>query len=1535
MPCTPQRSRISKYLLSIALTLLALSSWSILRRDVSPPHSHTTRDINSPTQANTQKPTYADASAAASLKQATEARVSETYGKLPLMFEANAGQTDKRVRFLSRGSGYNLFLTSTEAVLALNKPGASKEGKDERVKSRVEKKRGVSQSIDVVRMKIVGGNPTAKVTGHDELAGRTNYLIGNNPQKWHTDVPSYARVKYEKVYPGIDLVYYGNQRQLEYDFVVAPGADPRTIKLSFKGARKLELEANGDLLLQTGDGTIRQQKPLIYQEVNGGRQEVAGGYILKGQRGVGFRVGEYDRSKPLVIDPILVYSTFLDGGFGFGGISNIAVDNSGNAYVTGGTQAIDFPADNNLLLPLKGEFAEAFVTKINPTGTQIVFSTLLGGNQDPADTFNAEGRDGGGAIAVDSSGNVYVGGSTTSKDFPVTPRAYRETCQPSNGIKCSNSFVTKLNSTGTALIYSTYLGNVDQIADLEIDNSGNAYIGGLTSSPDSPIVNGFQTESPSGIGNTNAYAAKLNSTGSAILYSTFVGGTPDDIRGLVSVGTDAAGNLYLSGSGFPDYPIRGGIADGASFIAKFNPAASGDASLVYFTYVPGGFTGGMAVDASGNAYIVGDMVAPSYITPGALPLHDCDIHVAKFNTNVTGNATLVYYTPLGGSGCEYAGPFGGAIGVDAQGNAYVTAGTISEDFPLTADAFQKRHSSPLNDFNNSPGFDAFVTKLNATGTAIIYSTLFGGAIGAKIAVGSSGNAYLAGPATIFLPASPDAIQPIPSSINANFVAKIDSSSTTVTYSITGRVTDESGNGISGATVKLKGTQDTTTQTDSNGNYSFTELTPFGHYTLTATKSGFVFSPYNQTFSNLSQNQTLNFTGKAVTTSFSISGNIFPDGGVNFPPGPTTVTLSLNGTPIGSVMTSGGSIAYGTYLFTNLTAGGNYTVTPSSPSFVFNPASQTFNNLSANQERVDFAARPVFNIYNLLKDFKNLGITNVCVKLTDTSTGQITTKCQSDLKMSDLPASVSGLRDKDIADAEVECDADSIYAFTGLGPGTYIVKPESPNYTYSPPTITYTTGNTTNQGGVFSANPALTSYTIGGQITNKSGAGINDLRILMCGTRLGKTDTNASGQYSFTTMVNGDHVKVEPSRTGMTFNPTNLSFINLSGNQTANFTDSTGNATPTPTPTDASQTVQFGQASYTVSEGAGFATINVTRNGNNAVAATVNYATSDAAGLAACTVLSGNASERCDYATTLGTLRWAAGESSPRSFTIPIVDDRHNEGDESFSVTLTSATGVNLGTIINASVKITDNGNDTGASNPIDEVGLYINQLYLDFLGRLPDATGLANWTGTLQACPGGGYGTNNPTCDRIHLAKSTFQSEEFQTRGYWAYRFYETALGRRPNYAEFIPDMALVGGPKSPPEEALSKDQFMNAFTQRSEFTTKYDSTLNNPTAYVNLLVQAAGLPDHPLKATLISQLQNGQKTRAQVLRELVESKEVEDRFYVRGFVSMLYYGFLRRDPDPTGFQNYVDKLNAAWDPRAVTFDFIYSAEYLGRFGKP
>jgi len=382
---------------------------------------------------------------------ASQARRVETYGKLPLSFEVNQGQTDKTAKFLSRGAGYGLFLTPTEVVLSLHKPktAATETGKSPDQANllnpdgkTLSKAGQTSPAIaTTLHMQLVGANPNSKVGGLDELPGKVNYFRGHDPKQWRTNIPTYAKVKYEKVYPGIDLIYYGNQRQLEYDFIVAPGADPKAVRLVFEGADKLTIDKQGDLVLKSGGGDVRLHKPRVYQDINGQQREIEGRYVLHPAKNhskdkVGFQVAAYDKSKPLVIDPVLEYSTYLGGSGNLDRGNSIAADSNGNVYVTGHTSYSyidDFPTQN----PVQGACActgggDVFITKFDPSGTALVYSTYLGGS----------GTDEGRGIAVDSNGNAFVTGSTTSNNFPT-----RLPIQATSGGDF-DAFVVKLNAPG-------------------------------------------------------------------------------------------------------------------------------------------------------------------------------------------------------------------------------------------------------------------------------------------------------------------------------------------------------------------------------------------------------------------------------------------------------------------------------------------------------------------------------------------------------------------------------------------------------------------------------------------------------------------------------------------------------------------------------------------------------------------------------------------------------------------------------------------------------------------------------------------------------------------------------------------------------------------------------------------------------------------------------------------------------------------------------------------------------------------------------
>jgi len=646
-------------------------------------------------------------------------KIHAAYGKLPLQFEPNRGQADASVRFLARGDGYSLRLTSTGSVLALHRRRNSApmgRGATGALPQRPEEARAT-----ILQMSLVGANPAPGVAGAEKLPGKVNSFIGKDPKKWCRNMPTYRTVRYENVYPGIDLVYYGGDRRLEYDFVVAPGADPANVSLSFKGIDRLRLAPNGDLEMGSAGTPLRLRRPLVYQMVDGRRQPVSGGFRIEGRRQIGFQVAAYDTTKTLVIDPVLVYSTYV-GGSGTEVAAGIAVDGSGSAYVTGFTDSLDFPVSGGGTF--RGGAYDGFVTKLDPTGSAIVYSTYLGGND--FDQANA--------IAVDAGGNAVVTGYTFSPDFPVTPGALIPAIRSS-----VMAFITKLNPAGSGLVYSTYFGGsgADFGFGIAVDAGGNAYVTGQTGSSDFPTTPGAFSST---LQSFDAFVSKLDPGGATLLYSTLLGGTGTD-QGL-SIAVDLSGNAYVTGyTDSTDFPTPGGAFTTApgghsdGFVTKLNPLGS---ALIYSTYLggSGAETGAsIAVDGAGNAWITGLTDSDNFpTTPGAFSnsrIGQRDLYVTKFDAA----GSLAFSTYFGGSGDE--APPGPGIAVDSIGNAFVALATFSLDFPTTAGAL----------FATSAGApDVAVVKFDPAGV-LVYSTFLGGEgpeSGSAIAADAEGNVYITG-----------------------------------------------------------------------------------------------------------------------------------------------------------------------------------------------------------------------------------------------------------------------------------------------------------------------------------------------------------------------------------------------------------------------------------------------------------------------------------------------------------------------------------------------------------------------------------------------------------------------------------------------------------------------------------------------------------------------------------------------------------------------------------------------------------------------
>jgi hypothetical protein len=676
-----------------------------------------------------------------------------TYGKLPAGFEANRGQTTPEVRFLSRGPGHVLFLTDTGAVLKLRRPTDHPLAGTPRDSARLPT--GEVFRSWVVGMELEEASPAPRAVPVGRLPGVAHYLTGRDPRGWALDVPHYGRVAFEDVYPGIDLVYYGSEGRLEYDFVVAAGADPATVSLRFSGTRSVAVDAAGDLVLNTPLGPVVQRAPVVYQEADGKRAPVEGRYVLRDDGTVGFAVAAYDRARPLVIDPVLDYGTYLGGSSYDEGIG-IAMDQAGNAYVTGDTGSVNFPTKRSFDGTYSGA-GDAFVVKVAKDGSRLIYATYLGGSA----------RDSGLDIAVDDDGNVYVTGLTSSSDFPVTGNAL----QPMrNG--GSDAFVVKLNPSGKQMEYGTYLGgSAGEVGyGIALDGGANAYVTGYTQSADFPTTPGVFQPAFAGGWAADAFVAKIGPGGGSLVYATYLGDystdpacAPHEWDEAQAIAVDGEGNAYITGDTtslcYPTTPGSFQPEPSVSITQAIYPVAdvvvtklNADATaLVWSSYLGSGeWNGdvdgeeegmGIAVDAVGSAYVTGFTDRPTFpVTPGAFQTDSTasggkdDVYVTKFSPD---GSYLVYSTYIGGNTSPFLArqEFGTDIALDLDGNAYVTGWTSSSDFPT---------AYPIQPYIGTGRPDAFAAVVNGDGSDLLFSTFLGGNgsdRGWGVAVDACGNIY--------------------------------------------------------------------------------------------------------------------------------------------------------------------------------------------------------------------------------------------------------------------------------------------------------------------------------------------------------------------------------------------------------------------------------------------------------------------------------------------------------------------------------------------------------------------------------------------------------------------------------------------------------------------------------------------------------------------------------------------------------------------------------------------------------------------------
>jgi hypothetical protein len=1421
---------------------------------------------------NAARPDHSQIVPPASTKQSTPAgltnsstKAKEAYGVLPLSFEANSGQTSRKVKFLARGQGYGLFLTSTGAVLSLKKSSSKQATKRHSVGEEQEAR--PTDEGAVLSMELVGSRREPRTAGIDELPGKTNYFVGNDPSQWRKGISTYAKVRYSGVYPGIDVIYYGNQRQLEYDFVIAPGKDPQRIKLAFDGTSGLRVDQSGNLVLTTSAGEIQQAKPFAYQMIDGVRHEVAANYRVEKQS-VSFAVGGYDKSRELIIDPVVVYSSFLGGGSLDQGRA-IAVDSQGSIYLTGITSSQNFPVANPI-----GTWSfpsDGFVSKLNPSGTALVYSTYLGGN----------GGDVSRAIALDSQGNAYVAGVTDSENFPTTAGALqvaKDTWQ--------DGFVTKLSPSGS-LIYSTFLGgdNGDSIFGLAVDTDGRAVVTGVTDSTRF---------------STNTFPTPRS--GSATYKSI-----------------DKADHWSASSSGLTASTVNSFAIDPSNPNTVYAGTNKG-----VFKSTDGGTTWNLTGTAS----------------PSTIPLFTNVVIVEHEHPSIIYAATDfgIYKSTDGGTlftvqnaGLDLSN-MTPALAMDPTDATVLYAGTFSG--PYKSVNVGHTWFPVMNGIGNEPVNEVVIDPSNPS---IVYLGTFDGMFKSTNG-GANWVNVNSGPLLNFLPeVSALAIDPLhPLTLYAaasntidNIVKTTDGgatwvgSGTGITYTIEG-----SPNPVLITALAIDPVTPTTLYAASQGAGIFK-----------STNAGASWSPSNTGLPDVvnsvivdRNNPSTLFAGSRIpldgfAAKLNVSGSAL-DYLVHFGGDqddvPNAITLDTDGNAYlaGSTnsqnfpvlnafqpvkansltdafvakLNSSGSFVYSTFL------GGD------GPDAAYAVAVRAGSAYVVGQT---FSTN--FPVANALNSTQNSSIDAFVTKLNPTGSALIF-------------STYLGGNNVDKALGVALDSAGGVFV-TGSTSSSNFPVVGGPQSTY---------GGSTTDAFVTELNAAgasLVYSTYLGGVANEQGNGI-------------AVDAAGNTYVVGTTSSNN-------------FPTANAFQATRSGSNDAFFTKL---GVPS-----AATTINLSQSYSVVNESSPGAQIIVNRNGDLSGASSIDYTTADSSGLNNCNYQGSEASSRCDYETTIGTLRFGAGESS-KTITVPIVDDAYHEGNETFTINLSNPVGATLNPLSSATIAINDNDPVNGP-NPIDQANFFVRQHYIDFLNREPDAGGLAFWSNQITECQQPGA-TCNATVRRINVSAAFFLSIEFQETGYLVERLYKTAYGDASGTSnfgpihqlavpivrlnEFLPDTQEIGRGlivgQTDWEQVLENNKvaFILQFVQRSRFITAFPTTLT-PAQFVDTLFVNAGVTPSASERTSIINEFGGAGTsadnaaRGRALRRVAENSTLNQAEKNKAFVLMQFFGYLRRNPndpqdtDYSGYDFWLTKLNQ-FNGNFVNADmvqaFIDSGEYRGRFGR-